>query len=271
MAPEFLSSYPTRFAPGAKIARWLRKSQPSGKTSTMHPHAPRVIYARQAPDVRPGRHRRRARRSGSRCVGGPAENRSGRAARDGGEGEHPPHRAGAGEPRLRAPPRPNRHQPGPGRSSERRRRLRSAHRARPAGRHWTAVARSGAGFRHRRRVGPRRQSTTDQGGAVYRNGGGGARHSEIVGAGGERTGSGGGRESRRLSGQFARRSGRHHFRPAGRRAGQLRHRGTVPDAESLSDRLRRRARPGSVEASAGGISQRRPQRPTVMDNYPWYR
>ena len=43
-----------------------------------------AVYARQAEHLRPGRHRRRARRSRSGRLGRPAQNRSGRPARNGG-------------------------------------------------------------------------------------------------------------------------------------------------------------------------------------------
>ena len=97
--------------------------------------------ARQAQHLRPGRHRRGARRGRGRCRHGSAEDDSRRPARDGGQGKHPSHRAGPGQPRLRIG------HPGrtvinlaPADLPQGRRRLRSADRARHAGRHGATAA-----------------------------------------------------------------------------------------------------------------------------------
>ena len=77
---------------------------------------------------------------------------------------------------YRPPPRPHRHQPGPGRPEEGRRRLRPAHRPGPARGHRPAAAGAAARLRHRRRAGPRRQRAADQGRAGDGDGRRGRRH-----------------------------------------------------------------------------------------------
>ena len=72
-----------------------------------------AAHAGQAEHVRARRHRRRPRRGRGGRLRRAAQDHPGRPARDGGQGERPPHRTRPGQPRLRPPPRPHRHQFGP--------------------------------------------------------------------------------------------------------------------------------------------------------------